>query len=88
MYSSKHAEKISNDELKVHTVQCGYYSVRSKARLWNHNDNNTIFTLVMDNFFVQYISEAKVEKFLQALRSKYKITLDRKFQKYIGLSLK
>ena len=66
----------------------GYHPVCFTYGLWKYETNNTIFTLVVDNFCVKYTSEANLEHFLNALRQKYSITVDTKDKKYIGISLK
>ena len=87
MYGLIQAGKIANDELIIHMAKYGYRPVRITPGLWKHDENDTIFTLVVDDFLVQYISEAKVEHFLNALRAKYTITVDRQATKHIGLTL-
>ena len=56
----------------------GYNPVRFKDGLWKHETNDTIFEL----------AESNAEHFLNSLRKKYSITVDRKAEKYIGISLK
>ena len=56
--------------------------------LFKHDNKETIFSLVVDDFLVQYSSEMDAEHFLHALGQKYTITVDRKSKKYIGINLK
>ena len=56
--------------------------------LWKHENKYIIFSLVVDDFLVQYSSEEDAEHFLHALRQKYTITVDREAKKYIGINLK
>ena len=41
-----------------------------------HNSRKTLFSLVVDDFCVQYISTEDADHFLNSLRSKYLITVD------------
>ena len=56
--------------------------------LWKHENKEKHFSLVVDNFLVQYSSEEEAENFLHALRQKFTITIDKEAKKYIGINLK
>ena len=83
MYGLKQAGIISNQELQKHMSAFDYRPVQCTTGLWKHDNKDTIFSLVVDDFLVQYSSETDAEYFLHALRQKYTITVDREAKKYI-----
>ena len=87
MYRLKQAGITSNLELKKHMEKNCYRPVYFIEGMWKHDTNNTIFTLLVDNFCVKYTPEVNAEHFLNALRKKYSITVDRKAE-HIGILLK
>ena len=88
MYGLKQADIIANQELQQHIFSYGYIPVQCTTGLCKNDNKDTIFSLVVDDFLVQYSSEEDAEHFLHALRQKYTITVDRKAKKYIGINLK
>ena len=46
----------------------GYFPVSFTEGLWKHDTNDTIFTLVVDDFFIKYTYEANAEHFLNTPR--------------------
>ena len=63
----------------------GYIPVQCTPGLWKDDNKDTIFSLVVDDFLVQYSSEMDAEHFLHALRQKYTITVDRKAKNILVL---
>ena len=88
MYGLKQAGIIANQELEQHMSAYGYRPVQFTPGLWEHENKETIFSLVVDEFLAQYSSEMDAENLLHALRQKYTITVNRKSKKYIGINLK
>ena len=56
MYGLKEARIIANQELVKHMAPFGYHPVQHTPGLWVHDNRHTIFSLVVDNFCVQYFS--------------------------------
>ena len=56
--------------------------------LWVCNSNKTLFSLVVDYFCVQYFSTDDADHFLNALRTKYLITVNMEATLYIEIKLK
>ena len=81
MYGLKQAGIIANQDLQKNMSAYGYRPVQCTPGLWKHENKDTNFFLVVDNFLVQYSSEMDAEYFLHALRQKYTITVDRKSKK-------
>ena len=66
----------------------GYHPAKHTPGLWVHDSKKTLFSLVVDNLCVQYFSIEDADHFLNALRSKYLITVEMKATVYIGIKLK
>ena len=54
MYGLKQDGIIANQELVKHMTPFGYYPVKHTPGLWFHNSKKKLFSLVVDNFCVQY----------------------------------
>ena len=54
MYGLKQSGIIDNQELVKHMAPFGYHPTQHTPRLWVHENRNTIFSLVVDDFCVQY----------------------------------
>ena len=65
----------------------GYHPVQHTPGLWVHDSRKTLFSLVVNNFCVQYCSTEDAEHFLNALRSKYLITVNMAATVYIGIKI-
>ena len=63
MYGLKQSGIIANQELVKHMDPFGYYPVQHTPGLWVHDNRNTIFSLVVDIFCVQYSSTEDSEFF-------------------------
>ena len=87
MYGLKQAGIIAQKELIKHMSRFGYHPVRFTPGLWKHETRPTIFSLVVDDFAVQYTSKEDADHLLSALQAKYRITVDWEAKLYIGISL-
>ena len=88
MYGLKKAGIIAKQEIQQNMSAYGYRPVQCTPGLWKHDNKDTIFSLVLDDFLVQYSSDVDAEHFIHALRQKYTITVDRKAKRNIGINLK
>ena len=87
MYGLKQAGIIDNRELVKNMAPCGYHPVQHTHGLWVHDNRNTIFSLVVDNFCLQYYLMKYANHLLNSLRAKYLITVDMEATVYIGVKL-
>lgn len=55
--------------------------------LWKHKSRKTIFSLVVDDFGVKYVSKDDADHLIKALQDLYQVTLDWAGTKYCGLTL-
>ena len=65
----------------------GYNPVQHTPGLWVHDIRKTIFSLVLDDFCVQYWSTEYANHFFKSLRSKYIITVNMVATVYIKIKL-
>ena len=54
MYGLKLAGIIANQELVKHMAPIGYHPMQHTPGLWFHESRKTIFSLVVDDFWVKY----------------------------------
>jgi Reverse transcriptase (RNA-dependent DNA polymerase) len=87
MYGLKQAGRLANDQLVTFLEKYGYRPVEHTPGLWRHDTRPITFTLVVDDFGVQYTSQEDLDHLLDALRSHYKISFDPTGTKYCGLDL-
>jgi Reverse transcriptase (RNA-dependent DNA polymerase) len=87
MYGLKQAGKLANDQLITHLAQYGYHPTAQTAGLWRHETRPIMFTLVVDDFGIQYENQADWDHLVSALEDKYKLKKNVSGDKYIGLSL-
>ena len=63
MYGLKQAGIIANQELLKQLATFGYHPVQHTPGLWVHDSKTTLFSLLVDNFCVQYCSTEDAEHF-------------------------
>ena len=54
MYGLKQARIIVNQELVKHMAPFGYHPVKHTPGLWVHDSKKTLFSVVVNDFCVQY----------------------------------
>ena len=69
----KKSGRIANDRLKAHLAYSGFTPVTITPALWKHNTKPIIFSLVVDDFWVKYISKENYDHLIQALQKLYTI---------------
>ena len=62
-YGLKQAGITANQELVKHMARFGYNPVKHTPGIWVHDRKKTIFSLVVDNFCVQYCSTEDADHF-------------------------
>ena len=87
MYGLKQAGIIPHRKLIKHLAPYGYHPVPFTPVLWKHDTKHTMFTLVVDNFSINYMKISDAEHLLSALRDKYTITTDMECKKHISITL-
>ena len=63
MYGLKQAGTIENKELVKNMAPFRYHPVKHTPGLWVHNSRKTLFSMVVDDFCVQYCSTEDADHF-------------------------
>jgi hypothetical protein len=87
IYGLPEAGKLAQDQLYVHLATYGYRLIPESTGLFVHDTRPTKFTLVVDDFGVQYSSIEDLNHLSEALKRKYTITIDMAGSKYLGLTI-
>jgi hypothetical protein len=88
MYGLPQAGKIANDRLVAHLLLHGYTQADHTHGLFTHKTRKGLmFSLVVDDFGVQYIRREDAEHLATTLRLLYEISIDWTGTKYLGLTL-
>ena len=88
MYGLKQVGIIAHKTLIHHLAPFRYHPARHTLGLWQHENRDTIFTLVVDNSSIKYTSLDNAQHLLHALKEKYTISEDWEAKLYIGIALK
>ena len=65
----------------------GYHKCKNTPGLWYHKTKSITFTLVADNFGVEYANKTNAEHLIASLKAHYALTLDWIGNLYCGISL-
>ena len=87
MYGLPQAGRIAYEGLIEHLAPHGYSPAPHTPGLWRHETRPTLFTLIVDDFAVKYMSKDDANHLLNALRTKYKIAEDWDANLYAGISI-
>jgi hypothetical protein len=88
MYGLPQAGSLAIERLVAHLAKYGYTPCRhTTAGLWSHATKPLRFSLVVDDFGVQYVGCKHTDHLLLVLRDLYACTVDWNGTKYIGLTL-
>jgi hypothetical protein len=87
MYGLHQAGILAYKQLVRHLHSSGYSPCKHTSGLWRHHTRPITFCLVVDIFAVKYVDEADAKHLLQALESRYTITIDWDAKIYCALSL-
>jgi len=87
MYGLPQAGLLAQQLLEGRLNDEGYYQSTIVPGLWKHESRPIQFTLVVDDFGVQYVGEEHAQHLVSVLRQHYDISTDWKGEKYIGLTL-
>jgi hypothetical protein len=88
MYGLPQAGILANNLLRQRLAKHGYFPCPHTPGLWKHITRPILFTLVVDDFGVQYTGNANALHLIQALKQDYTISLDWQGKLYCGITLK
>ena len=88
LYGLAQSGRIASDDLKQNLEPHGYYPSKRTPGLWLHRTRPISFTLVVDDFGVQYINRKDADHLFDAIKTKYPVKIDWTGTKYLGIDLK
>ncbi|EJK53767.1 hypothetical protein THAOC_26721 [Thalassiosira oceanica] len=87
MYGLPQAGILAQELLEQRLAKHGYRQDKIVPGLWQHDWRPIRFSLVVDDFGVEYVGEEHAQHLIDVLRADYKITEDWEGGKYIGIDL-
>jgi hypothetical protein len=88
MHGLKQAGLLANQLLQTRMVPFGYYPTRHTPGLWLHKTRPISFTLVVDDFAVNYVGKQHAEHLRNAHLRTYELKTDWMATVYSGITLK
>ncbi len=88
MYGLPQAGIIAQELLAKRLEEHGYSQSEITPGLWKHKWRPVWFSLVVDDFGVQYIGEEHAQHLLQAVQKHYKCSFEPEGERYCGLTIK
>jgi hypothetical protein len=87
MYGLPQAGRLANERLTAFLEPHGYAPVPLTPGLWRHKTRPIFFTLVVDDFGVQYVNRDDAEHLMATLKQWYQVSEDWAGTRYCGLHL-
>jgi hypothetical protein len=88
MYGLPQAGRLASDELVPYLAKHGYHQLEHTPGLFKHEVRPVIFSLVVDDFGVQYVGRENAQHLVDVIAAKYKMTTDWTGALYCGVTLK
>ena len=76
MYGLPQSGLLANEQLEERLNRHGYIQSKLVPGLWKHKTRRIQFTLVVDDFGVQYIQQEDAEHLKAVLEQDYTVTVD------------
>jgi hypothetical protein len=87
MYGLPQAGLLANELLEKRLNKHGYYQSKLVPGLWKHKTRPIMFTLVVDDFGVQYVGKEHAEHLMSVIQEHYECKADWTGERYIGIHL-
>ena len=87
MYGLPQACLLAPKLLEKQLAKHGYKQSDVTPGLWTHEWRPICFSLVVDDFGVKYVGEEHAAHLVVALKETYDIEVNKKGEKYVGISL-
>jgi hypothetical protein len=87
MYGLPQAGILSNQLLGRRLAIHGYHQTKSTPGLWRHVTHPIQFTLLVDDFGVQYVGKEHAQHLIDALETNYTVSKDWTGVLYCGITL-
>jgi hypothetical protein len=88
IYGLSQSGYLANQDLIKNLARHGYHPVKRTPGLRKHETRKTTFTLVVDDFGVQYFSKEEADHLINAIKESYPVKVDWTGSKYVGIDLK
>jgi hypothetical protein len=88
MYGLPQARIIAQKLLAKRLKEQGYSQSKTTPGLWIHEWQPIIFSLIVNNFGVKYVSKEHAQHLLQTVQKYYKCLLEEEGEQYCGLTIK
>jgi hypothetical protein len=88
MYGLPQAGILANQLLARRLAIHGYHQTKVTPGIWRHATHPIHFTLVMDDFGVQYVGKGHAHHLIDALETEYTVSKDWIGGLYCGITLK
>ena len=82
MYGLPQAGRRANDQLIAFLAPHGYRPVSLTPGLWHHDTKDIVFSLVVDDFGVRYMSRSDAEHLFSTLETAYQVSTEVKYHMY------
>ena len=86
MYGLPQAGLLANQLLESRLALDGYYQATHTPGLWKNHTKPVQFTLVVDDFGVEYVGITHAHHLIETLQKYYEITMNWKGELYCGIS--
>ena len=87
MTGLKQAGCIANDTLKIHLAKFGYSPFSQTPSLWKNSTKDICFSIVVDDFGVNYVGKDTADHLIQRLKKLYTISINWTGSLYCGLAI-
>jgi hypothetical protein len=88
MYGLPQSEILSNQHITLRLAIHGYHQTKFAPGLWRHVTLPIQFTLVVDDFGVQYVGKEHAQHLIDALETNYTVSKDWTGGMFCGITLK
>lgn len=88
MYGLPQAGRLANEQLQEYLVPFGYTPTKCTPGLWKHKTRPILFILWVDGFGVKYNSKKDAKHLIEALKEKYRVSVDWTGSTYVKIKLK
>jgi hypothetical protein len=88
MYGLKQSGLLANQLLQTRLAPFGYYPAHHTPGQWLHKTRPISFTIVVDDFAINYVVKQHAEHLRNALLRSYELTTDWTAKLYSGMTLK
>ena len=78
---------LANDLMETRLLRHDYYQYPQTPGLWRHKWRPVLFSLIFDDFGVEYVGKRHADNLINALKENYEVTVNDKGDLYAGINL-